>query len=377
MLSCAVFAMKVPFIDLTRQIKSLRPQIDRVFDTQLKKPEFILGPAVTRFEREFANFCRKKFCVGLNSGTDALTLALKAYGIGTGDEVITVANSFFSTAMAISNTGATVVFVDCDPNYYTMDTSQLQDKITKKTRAIIPVHLYGQTADMDPILALANKYRLAVIEDACQAHGAKYKNRIVPVGETGAFSFYPTKNLGAFGDGGCVVTDNYHLYKRITYLRNNGSLKKYIHTMFGINSRLDSLQAAILTLKLQHLSLENGKRRILASVYTTLLSSIKQITPPNQHEHCHHVYHLYVVECTYRDKLQEYLRSHGINTLIHYPTPLHLQKPYRELGYKHGNFPISEEKSKRILSLPMFPYMSEIEVRYVCQTIATFYRRFH
>lgn len=373
MLSCAVLTMKVPFLDLTRQIKILRPQINRTFDALLRNPEFVLGSPVERFEREFAKLCKKRFCASVNSGTDALTLALKAYGIGKGDEVITAPNSFFSTAMAISNTGATVVFVDCNYDFHTIDVNKLQRKITKRTRGIIPIHLYGQAADMKAVLAIARKYRLIIIEDVCQAHGAKYKGKILPYTETGAFSFYPTKNLGAFGDGGCVVTDNALVYKRLVMLRNNGSKDKYIHPMFGINSRLDSIQASMLSLKLTTLSDDNKKRRRLATAYTTYLSDIPSISTPKEMEGNYHVYHLYVIECDRRDELQQYLHGKNIGTLIHYPVPIHLQKPYKQLGHKRGQFPVTEKKAQRVLSLPLYPELTMQEVKYTCQAIRRFY----
>lgn len=364
--------MKVPFVDLKRQIRNLQPTLDKTIHKVLSDADFVLGDSLSVFEKQFARFCKKKYCVGLNSGTDAITLALKAYGIGVGDEVITVANTFFSTAMAISNVGATVVFVDCDPLSFNIDVSQIERNITKKTKAIIPVHLYGQSTEMDPILALSKKYHLHVIEDCCQAHGARYKGRVVPVGETGAFSFYPTKNLGAFGDGGALVTDNGSVYERLLYLRNNGAKKKYVHAMFGSNSRLDSLQAAILTLKLSRISDYTKKRRKIAQRYSAKL--VRYVRTPKEMSYNVHVYHLYAIECKRRNALQKYLQKKGIGTGIHYPLGLHLQKPYRDLGYKSGDFPVTEQKSKHTLSLPMFPELTDQEVDYVCKTIAEFFR---
>lgn len=363
--------MKVSFVDLKRQIRNLQPTLDKTIRDVLLDADFVLGDSLSIFEKRFARFCKKKYCIGLNSGTDAITLALKAYGIGVGDEVITVANTFFSTAMAISNVGATVVFVDCDPSSYNINVSQIEQNITKKTKAIIPVHLYGQPSDMDPIIALSKKYHLHVIEDCCQAHGARYKSHIVPVGETGAFSFYPTKNLGAYGDAGALVTDNRSVYETMVYLRNNGAKKKYTHAMFGSNSRLDSLQAAILTLKLSRISDYTKKRRQIAERYDAKLA--KYVQTPKGILYNFHVYHLYVIECKRRNALQKYLQKKGIGTGIHYPLPLHLQKPYRLAGYKPGDFPVTEEKSKHILSLPMFPELTDKEIDYVCKTIAEFY----
>ena len=368
--------MKVPITDLKKQTKHLLPALYRAFDQILTEADFIMGAPVHKFEQEFARFCGKRYCVGLNSGTDALTLALKAYGVGKGHEVITVTNSFFSTAMAISNVGATPVFVDCDETSHTIHASQIEQKITPRTKAIIPVHLYGQAADMDPILELAKKHNLHVIEDCCQAHGARYKGKVVPIGETGAFSFYPTKNLGAYGDAGALVTNNRNVYQYMTYAHNNGSPKKYVHTVLGINSRMDSLQAAVLLLKLKHLPRYTQKRRAIASRYNKYLRHIRQIQIPREMPYAHHVYHLYVIECEKRNQLADYLKKKGIQTSIVYPSGLHLQRPYIQLGYKRGDFPITERKNKSVLSLPMFPELTGKEITYVCKTIKDFYLRF-
>ena len=365
--------MKIAFVDLKRQNRLYRKTFSRVFDQTLKDSIFVGGEPVERFEREFARFCEKKYCVGLNSGTDAILFALLAYGIGPGNEVITAPNSYFSPAMMISQTGASPVFVDVDPKSATLDVTKIEKAITKQTRAIMPVHLCGQPSDMDPIVNLARKYDLKIIEDACQAHGAKYKGKIVPVTETGTFSFYPGKNLGSFGDGGALVTDNKKIRDSVLKLRNDGSTKKYVHTQFGYKSRLDTIQAKILLAKLPHLETWNRKRRKAAKLYNKLLSGITQIKRPTEMPYTYHIYHLYMIECKQRNELQKYLQSHGIATVIHYPTPIHLQKPYREQGFHRGMFPVTEERSKKILSLPMFPELRESEIHYVCQTIRSFY----
>lgn len=364
----------IKFVDLPRQNKILKTKILTTIKKIVDSANFIAGQPVKTFEESFAKFCNKKYAIGLNSGTDALKLALIAYGIGQDDEVITVPNSYFSTSMVISAIGAKPVFVDIDPDSYTINIKKLEKAISKKTRAIIPVHLYGQTADMDPIIKLAKKHRLIIIEDACQAHGAKYKGKIVPISETGAFSFYPGKNLGCFGDGGALVTDNYDIAKKILYLRNDGSYKKYYHEMFGVKSRLDSLQAAILSLKLNYLSKWNQMRRNHAILYTSLLKTIANVKTPKEADYATHVFHIYAIEVDRRDELKSYLKKSGVETGIHYPVPIHLQPPYRELGFKEGDFPVTEDKAEKILSLPMFPELEDNEIEYIVRKIENFFR---
>ena len=334
---------------------------------------FIIGDPLERFEKEFAAFCNRKYCIGLNSGTDALMFALLSYGIKPGDEVITVPNSYFSTAMVISNIGAIPVFVDIDPSSYNIDVTKIEEKITKKTKAIIPVHLYGQAADMDPIVAIAKKYNLVIIEDCCQAHGASYKGKIVPYTETGAFSFYPSKNLGCFGDGGALVTDNKDVQEKTMLLRNDGALKKYEHKIFGYKSRLDTLQASILSFKLKHLDRFNAKRIQAAKLYREKLLGVKDIVLPKEMAYGSSVYHIFAIQTKDRNKLQEHLEKNGIETVIHYPKPIHLQEPYKAQGFKGGDFPIAEEFSNRILSLPMFPEITDEEIEYVSLKIREFY----
>ncbi len=367
--------MSIKFVDLPRQNKNLKNKISSVIGKIVESAYFIEGEPLRTFEKSFAKFCNKKYAIGLNSGTDALKLALIAYSIKEGDEVITVPNSYFSTAMVISEIGAKPVFVDIDPDTYTIDTNKIEKAISKKTKAIIPVHLFGQAANMGPILKISRKYGLVIIEDACQAHGAKYNGKMVPVSETGAFSFYPGKNLGCFGDGGALVTDNYDIAKKILALRNDGSIKKNYHEVFGIKSRLDSLQAAILSLKLRYLSRWNLKRRNNAVLYTKLLKKITNIKVPLEANYATHIFHIYAIEIDKRrDELRTYLKKNGIETGIHYPIPIHLQPPYRKLGFKVGDFPETEMKAKKILSLPMFPELTINEIRYISKKIEDFFK---
>ena len=367
--------MHIDFVDLKRQNRLYKKELMEAIEHIVDTASFIQGPELEEFEKEFAIFCNKKYCIGVNSGTDALMLSLLAYGIKAGDEVITVPNSYFSTAMVISNIGAIPVFVDIDPVSYNIDVTRIEQKITKKTKAIIPVHLYGQAADMDPIAALAKKYNLIIVEDCCQAHGAKYKRKSLPYTETGAFSFYPGKNLGAFGDGGAVVTDSPKIKEKLEYLRNDGSKTKYEHKMLGYKSRLDTIQAAILSIKLKHLNQFVQARRKAANTYNKKLAGITQVTTPSEMQYAYHSFHIYAILCDKRKELQEYLEKAGIETIIHYPTPIHLQTPYRKMGFKSGDFPLTESLAKKELSLPMFPEIQEEEIFYICDKIRQFYNR--
>ncbi len=367
--------MKIDFVDLARQNKIYKKELMQAIEHIVDTASFIYGSELTNFENDFAAFCKKKYCVGVNSGTDALMLALLAYGIGKEDEVITVPNSYFSTAMVISNIGATAVFVDINPQTYNIDVTRIEEKITKKTKAIIPVHLYGQPADMDPIVVLSKKYNLTIIEDCCQAHGARYKGKSLPYTETGAFSFYPGKNLGSFGDGGAIVTNNVKIKEKLEYLRNDGAKKKYEHKMLGYKSRLDTLQAAILSIKLKYLNEFVEKRRNAARLYSQKLADIKQVKTPYEATYAYHVHHIYTILTNKRDELQNYLLKNGIQTVIHYPTPIHLQEPYLKMGFRKGDFPFSESHSKNVLALPIFPEIREDEISYVCDKIHQFYNR--
>ncbi len=364
--------MKIDFVDLKRQNKLYKKELMQAIEGVVDEANFIMGEPLERFEKEFSSYCNKQYAIGLNSGTDALMFALLAYGIKPGDEVITVPNSYFSTAMVISNIGAVPVFVDMDPSSYNIDVTKIEEKITRNSKAIIPVHLYGQAADMDPIVTIAKKHNLIIIEDCCQAHGAKYKGKIVPYTETGAFSFYPGKNLGCFGDGGALVTDNKTIQEKVMLLRNDGAEKKYEHKIFGYKSRLDTLQAAILSFKLKRLNEFNTKRIRAAKLYRQKLSDIKGIILPEEISKESHVYHIFAIQSNKRGNLQKYLEKHGIATVIHYPKPIHLQDPYKAQGFKEGDFPISEKFSSHILSLPIFPEIEEEEIEFISSKIRDF-----
>ncbi len=355
----------VPFVDLTAQYASIRQEIDAAIQNVLENADFILGEDVTAFEEEFAAYSEADFAVGVDSGTSALELALRAFDIGPGDEVITVANTFIATALAISDTGATPILVDADSRTYTLDVSALEEALTPRTKAIIPVHLYGQPADMDPIMEIARKLGLIVIEDACQAHGARYKGkRIGSIGHAAAFSFYPAKNLGGYGDGGAVLTQEREVADKLKKLRNYGQGEKYHHLMRGYNRRLDTLQAAVLRVKLRYLDAWNVARREHARLYSLLLAETGVI-PPEVPEYAEPVYHLYVVQTPDRAGLASYLREQGISTGIHYPIPIHLQPAYQDIGYSRGSFPVTEDLAGKILSLPMYAELSPAEIERV------------
>jgi dTDP-4-amino-4,6-dideoxygalactose transaminase len=350
--------MKIPFVDLKSLHHGIKEELREVFDRVLNDSTFVLGPEVQRFEQEFAAYVGTKHCVALNTGTAAIHLALAALGVGPGDEVITVAHTFIATAEAITAVGAVPVFIDIDPISFTMDTALLEAAITSKTRAIIPVDLYGQVADMDAILTIAYCHNIPVIEDACQAHGAEYKGRKAgSFGVAGCFSFYPGKNLGACGEGGAVTTDDDELAHRIRLWRDHGSSKRYEHIFPGLNMRMEGIQGGILSVKLKYLDLWNDQRRQAASAYDRALATT-DIETPTEMVHSRHVYHLYVVQSDNRNVLREHLTEVGIESGLHYPTPLHLQEAYRFLGYKEGDFPVTERVRSRILSLPIYPGIS-------------------
>jgi len=362
--------MQIPFVDLKAQYNLIKDEIDEVIHRVIDKTSFIMGEEVRRFEEEFALFCKAKYAVGVANGTEALMLALKACGLAIGDEVITVPNTFIATTEAITMIGAKIVFVDVDPDTYNIDPGKIEEKITAKTKAIIPVHLYGQPADMDPINQIARKYNLKIVEDAAQAHGAEYKGRrIGTLGDIACFSFYPGKNLGAYGDAGAVVTNNEELAQKVAMLRNHGRTKKYLHQIEGFNSRLDALQAAILRVKLRHLEDWNKERREKAKLYNQLLEPFPKIITPKMLDSTVPVYHLYVVRIKNRDRLQNILKTKGISTGIHYPLPLHLQPAYSYLGYKEGEIPMTERVSKEILSLPMYAELKEEDITYICEAM--------
>ena len=362
--------MKVPLVDLRRQYKSIKAEIKKAIDEVLECGEYILGENVRKFEQAFANYCEAKYGIGVNSGSDALTLALKAIGAKSGDKIITVPNSFVSTANCIVFCGAKPIFVDVDSETLNLNPEKLESAITEKAKAIIVVHVHGHPADMDPINEIAEKYKIYVIEDACQAHGALYKGKKVgSLGDIACFSFYPTKNLGAYGDGGMIVTNNSELADKVRSLRNYGRVAPYIYKTIGYNSRLDELQAAILLVKLKYLDKWINERRRNAKLYSEHLSEVPEIAVPVEKEYAKHVYWVYSIRTKHRDKIQNFLNKNGIETMVHYPLPIHLQECYSYLGYAQGSFPIAEKSSKEILSLPMFAELREEEIMYVVQGI--------
>jgi dTDP-4-amino-4,6-dideoxygalactose transaminase len=363
---------QVPFVDLAAQYATIAEEMDQAILRVLCGTDFILGQDVRLFEEEFAAFCEAEHGVGVDSGTSALELALRACGIGPGDEVVTAANTFIATALAISYVGATPVLVDVDPETYTMDISALEGALTARTKAIVPVHLYGHPADMDPILAIAQQHGLFVVEDACQAHGARYQGRRVgSLGHAAAFSFYPAKNLGACGDGGMVVTNDEQVAESVRMLRNYGQREKYHHVLRGYNRRLDTLQAAALRVKLRYLEAWNAARRQHARRYGELLAN-SSVVVPAEADYAEPVHHLYVIRVEDRDGLRTHLHDRGIATGIHYPVPIHLQPAYRDLGYAQGSFPVTEEHSGQILSLPMYAELTPGLVERVAEAILAF-----
>jgi len=364
--------MNVPFADIKTQYDTIRGEIDAAISSVLEHSAFIGGEFVNAFEREFANYCRVEYAVGVSNGTDALRLALLACGVGPGDEVITVPNTFIATAEAISMVGARVRFVDVEPGTATMAPEGFRTAINERTRAVVPVHLYGQPADMNPILGIAREHGLKVVADAAQAHGAYYDGQSVgALGDAVAFSFYPGKNLGAYGDAGAVVTDDHRIAERVAMLRDHGRKHKYEHQVEGFNCRLDGLQAAVLSVKLRHLERWTERRRWIASCYTDLLRGVKGITPVEQRPGTRAVYHLFVVRTDKRDALRSALETRGVETGIHYPIPLHLQPAYAHLRIPKGSYPVSESLCSRILSLPIYPEMSEEQIRFVASETAT------
>jgi dTDP-4-amino-4,6-dideoxygalactose transaminase len=364
--------MNVPFVDLRTQYRAIADEVRPKLETVMANADFILGHDVTSFEEEFATYCSVSYGIGLDSGTSALELSLRACEVGEGDEVITAANTFFATAAAITYVGARPILVDINPLTYNIDVSRLKEALSERTRAIIPVHLCGQPADMDPIMELAERKGLWVIEDACQAHGARYKGRRTgSIGHVACFSFYPAKNLGGYGDGGMVVTNDEKIAERVRMLRDYGQQEKYRHLIVGYNRRLDTLQATVLRVKLHHLDEWNEARRRHAHLYDRLLKDTR-VTPPFNPEHSEHVYHLYVVQSERRDELREWLGAKDVATGIHYPVPVHLQPAYAYLGYGEGDFPVTEAYARRTLSLPMFPELIKEQIEYVVEAIHQF-----
>ncbi|MEO7725582.1 MAG: DegT/DnrJ/EryC1/StrS family aminotransferase [Chthoniobacterales bacterium] len=361
---------KVPFLDLKAHHAPYREEFDEAIAEVIDSGAFAGGPVVTQFEQEYAAFCATRSAIGLGSGTEALWLALLACGVGPGDQVITVASTFMATAEAITYAGATPVFIDVSESTYTMDPAQLEQALTPKTKAIIPVHLFGQAADMDPIMAFAREHGLFVIEDAAQAHGTLYKGQKAgSLGDVGCFSFYPGKNLGAFGEAGAVVTNDPTLDEKMRILRDHGQVRKYEHTMVGWNCRMDGIQAAVLRIKLTHLEEHNRARRRHAASYNRELAGLGEIVCPQEAAYGEHVYHIYAVRVRERDKIMRSLEAKGIGCGIHYPTPVHLQKAYQHLGHAPGSLPVSERTSAEFLSLPMYPELTEDQLRVVTDAV--------
>jgi dTDP-4-amino-4,6-dideoxygalactose transaminase len=362
--------IQVPFLDLKSHHAPLRRELNDAINEVIDECAFAGGPFVERFETDFAAYCDCPHAVGLGSGTEALWLCLLALGIGSGDDVITVPNTFMATAEAITYCGARPVFADVDERTYTMDPSALEKAITPKTKAIIPVHLFGQPADMDPILEIARKYGLFVIEDACQAHGADYKGRKTgTLADAACFSFYPGKNLGAFGEAGAVVTRNAGLEEKIRVLREHGQVRKYYHSMIGWNCRMDGIQAAVLRVKLRHLKKFTELRRSHAAKYDRALMGTDDLTPPWHAAWVRHVYHIYAIRVPNRDKVMRLLAEKGVGSGVHYPVPVHLQEAYRSLGYQRGSFPVAERCATEFLSLPMFPELTSTQIEVVVQAV--------
>lgn len=376
--------MQVPFLDLKAQYQKIKQEIHNAISEVLESTSFILGKPVQEFENEFAKMHGVKYCVGLSSGTDGNHIALWALNIGPGDEVIVPANTFIATAWGATLCGAKPVFVDCHPESYNIDPDKVERAITPKTKAIVTVHLYGQPADMDPLKEIAEKYKIYLIEDAAQAHLAEYKGKKVGgFGISASFSFYPGKNLGAYGEAGAVTTNDDELAEKFRMIRDHGSVKKYTHVLLGHNYRMESIQGAVLKVKLKYLEEWTEKRRQVAEKYRELLSDIEEIKLPKEMSYAKHVYHLFVIQVNsksdkrqeIRDKLQKFLNENGIGTGLHYPIPLHLQPCFKELGYKKGDFPVTEQLAEGGLSLPIYPELTDSQIEYVAEKIREFFKK--
>jgi dTDP-4-amino-4,6-dideoxygalactose transaminase len=368
--------VSVPFVDLHSHHEALLPDLRAAFERVVHRSSFILGDEVAGFEREFAAYAGATDAIGVSTGLDALRLALVALGVGNGDEVILPANTYIATALAVSACGATPVLTDVDERTFGIDPVLAEAAITARTKAIIPVHLYGQPCAIDAIVDLARRHHLAVVEDACQAHGARAGQRgCGAIGDAGCFSFYPSKNLGALGDGGMIVTSRDDVAAKVRLLRDYGQARKYHHTVKGFNARLDGLQAALLRVKLPHLDRANARRAAHAAAYTRQLAGLDGVRLPAQIDAPQHVYHLYVIRTRQRDELITHLAAAGVQTGIHYPVPIHLQEAYRDLAYREGAFPVTERLARDIVSLPMYPELSEEQIATVCGAIREFMGR--
>ncbi len=367
---------QVPFVDLSANYRAIAAEIDEAMSQVLSHCDFVLGRAVSAFEKDFAAFVNTQHAIGVATGLDALRLSLMALGIGPGDEVVLPANTFIATALAVSEVGARPVLVDCDCDTFNLDPAQLDRATTSRTKALIAVHLTGQAADMDAILEVARRRGLPVIEDACQAHGATYKGRPCgSLGSLGCFSFYPGKNLGAYGDGGLITTNDAFLAEHLRCLRNYGQKVKYAHVLKGVNSRLDTLQAAVLGVKLKHLPAWNAARQQHAAKYRELLQGCGDITFQTSSTYSSHVYHLFVIRTAHRDGLQAHLNARGVQTGVHYPSPIHLQQAYQDLGYRQGDFPRAERLAAEMLSLPMYPELEDKQIAHVIESAQEFFAR--
>lgn len=376
--------MNIPFLDLKANYKSIKSEVDSAIQNVLDNTAYILGASVQNFEKDFAVAQNVKYCLGTSSGTDANHLVLWGLGIGAGDEVIIPANTFIATAWGATLCGATPVFVDCHPESYNIDPAKVEAAITSKTKAIVAVHLYGQSADLEPLKEIAKKHNLILVEDAAQAHLAEYKGELIG-GLTAAasFSYYPGKNLGAYGEGGAVTTNDEELYNKVKKLREHGQSQKYYHDSFGHNYRMEGIQGAVLGVKLKHLSKWTDARRAVASKYKNGLKDVVKVITPKEMSYAKHVYHLYVIQLDdgsleasnqLRDKLKDYLTQQGVNVGLHYPIPLHLQECFKGLGYKKGDFPNSERIAEAGLSLPMYPEMTDEQINYVIDAIKEFFK---
>ena len=375
--------MNIPFLDLKANYQSVKSEVDAAIQNVLDNTAYILGTAVQNFEKDFASAQQVKYCLGTSSGTDANHLVLWGLGIGAGDEVIIPANTFIATAWGATLCGATPVFVDCHPESYNIDPAKVEAAITNKTKAIVAVHLYGQSADLDPLKEIAKKHNILLVEDAAQAHLAEYKGK--PIGGQAAaasFSYYPGKNLGAYGEGGAVTTNDESLFNRVKKLREHGQSQKYYHDSLGHNYRMEGIQGAVLGVKLKHLTKWTDARRAVATKYNDGLKGLAKVITPKEMSYAKHVYHLYVIQLNdgslevsnqLRDKLKDYLTQQGINVGLHYPIPLHLQECFKDLGYKKGEFPNSERIAEAGLSLPMFPEMTDEQINYVVGKVKEFF----
>jgi dTDP-4-amino-4,6-dideoxygalactose transaminase len=368
--------MNVPFLDLKIQYESIKQEIAVGVQSVLDNTAYILGKYVVEFEQEFATAHDVRHCIGLSSGTDAIHLALWTLQAQSGDEVIVPANTFIASAWGATLCGAQPVFVDCHPESYDIDPAKVEAAITKKTRAIVAVHLYGQPADMQPLKEIASRHNIHLVEDAAQAHLAEYKGKKVGgIGISAAFSFYPGKNLGAYGEAGALTTNDNEIARKARMFRDQGQSEKYHHDSYGHNYRMEAIQGAVLGVKLKYLPQWTEQRRAVAAKYRQLLGDLEQVSLPKEMPYAKHVYHLFVIRARRRDDLKAFLEQKGIGTGLHYPIPLHLQKAFQHLGYKKGDFPVAEKAADEILSLPMYPELTDQQIEYVCDSIREFYRR--